>query len=159
MKRVLLVLPALLALVSPACHQKPETDWINEPYPEKQKAIEQTVQAIFETAQAKDLAKLDGFHLYGPKFTKFDDGEDKQRLNAAQGKQKENELFGALENFKFNISDLKADVFGEVGIATFIIDYQARVQGQDIAGKVRGTLVFVEDAGQWKITHEHFSPG
>ena len=147
----------LAAILLSACQQK--TDWINETYPEKQKAIEQTVQAIFESAKAKDMAKLDAFHLYGPKFSKFDDGEDKQRLNAAQGQQKENELFMALEAFQFNISQLKADVFGQVGIATFIIDYQAKVQGQDVSGKVRGTLVFVEDAGQWKITHEHFSPG
>ena len=71
----------LAAILLSACQQK--TDWINETYPEKQKAIEQTVQAIFESAKAKDMAKLDAFHLYGPKFSKFDDGEDKQRLNAS----------------------------------------------------------------------------
>ncbi|MCC6462580.1 MAG: nuclear transport factor 2 family protein [Saprospiraceae bacterium] len=139
-----------------AC-QSAKPDLIREPFAEKQAQIAQTVQAIFEAAQAKNFERLEAFHLDGPKFTKFDDSEPKDRKNAEEGKKSEREIFSALEEFTFKISEMKADVFDRVGIATFMIEYAAKVQGTPVAGKVRSTLVFVEDAGQWKITHEHFS--
>ncbi len=148
----------LVGLLAQAVACKPKPDWLREPFLEQQQAIAQTVKAIFDAAKAKDLARLDSFHLYGPKFSKFDDGEIRGKIDAALGQQKEHELFTAIDDFQFNISDMKADVFGQVGIASFIIEYTAKLQGQALSGKVRGTLVFVDDTGKWKITHEHFSP-
>jgi len=53
---------------------------------------------------------------------------------------------------------LRVDVFGNVGIATFILDYSFDSGGQTIHKKDRSTLVFVKEGGTWKITHEHLSP-
>lgn len=157
MKNVLLTLLFFSTLfLSVACHQK-TTDWLNGSFPEQQQAIDQTIHAIFESAKAKDMLQLDAYHLYGPKFTKYDDGEYKPRIDAAMGRQKENELFSSIDSLEVKISDLKVDVFGQVAIATFTADYSARFEGQPLGGKDRATMVFVEDAGKWKVTHEHFS--
>jgi len=42
--------------------------------------------------------------------------------------------------------DLKIDVFGNVGIATFILDYSFDSGGVVVHRKERSTLVFVKDA-------------
>jgi len=53
---------------------------------------------------------------------------------------------------------LKVDVFGDVGIATFILDYSFEAGGATVPRKDRTTMVFVKEGGEWKITHEHLSP-
>jgi ketosteroid isomerase-like protein len=56
------------------------------------------------------------------------------------------------------LETVKVDVFGDVGIATFILDYSFEVEGATVRKKDRATLVFVKEGGEWKITHEHLSP-
>jgi ketosteroid isomerase-like protein len=52
---------------------------------------------------------------------------------------------------------LKIDVFGDVGIATFILDYCYNSGGRTKHAKERATMVFVKKGGSWKIIHEHLS--
>jgi ketosteroid isomerase-like protein len=52
--------------------------------------------------------------------------------------------------------ELKIDVFGDVGIATFILAYHFKA-GTETIEKTERSLVFVKDRGDWKIVHEHFS--
>jgi ketosteroid isomerase-like protein len=65
---------------------------------------------------------------------------------------------GAANGLKMRADALKIDVFDDVGIATFILDYSFESGGQTIRRKERSTLVFVNDGGAWKIAHEHLSP-
>jgi ketosteroid isomerase-like protein len=118
--------------------------------------IERRLQEICVAAENKDFDRLDSYHLYGPKFTKFT-GSSPDRLDAAAGQKGEHDGLGAAKGLKMRVDDLKIDVFGNVGIATFILDYSLESGGETVHRKERSTLVFVKEAGDWKITHEHLS--
>ena len=139
---------------TPALKGNPITDM----YPEEQEQIKNIVYDIFEVAIVKDMDSLDSYHLNSPKFTKFDDGGVSQMQDYAMAKKTEEEFFTATSDFDFTLPEFKVDVFDDVAITTFILDYSV-VMGEDtFTGKSRSSLVFVKDQGQWKIAHEHFSP-
>ncbi len=50
--------------------------------------IEQRLQEVFTAAASKDFERLDSYHLYGPKFTKFS-GSSPARLDAATAREGE----------------------------------------------------------------------
>jgi ketosteroid isomerase-like protein len=154
----IVVLVLSLAGLFIGCQQK-QTDIVKEMYPDEQKQIEKlVVHDIFDSAKAKDFDRLEAFHLLGPKFTKFDDWEPLTRQDAQTAMKAERDAFSGVSDFNYNILDLKADVFGDVAIATFVADYSMKAGDTPIAAKARSTLVFVKDGGAWKIAHEHFSP-
>ena len=124
---------------------------------EAQSQISQCLQQVFDAAEKKDFNRLDSYHLYGPKFTKFT-GSSPERLDAAAGRKGEHDGLGAVNGMKMQADGLKIDVFGEVGIATFILDYSFDRGGERIQRRDRTTLVFVKEGGAWKIAHEHLSP-
>ena len=119
--------------------------------------IQQRLQEVFAAAESKDFNRLDSYHLYGPKFTKFT-GSSPERLDAAAGQKGEHDGLGAAKGLKMRADVLKVDVFANVGIATFILDYRFESGGEVVHRKDRSTLVFVKEAGEWKIAHEHLSP-
>src|SRR5438552_6777948 len=126
-------------------------------YPKERAQIERRLKEVIVAAENKDFDRLDSYHFYGPKFTKFS-GSSSQRLDAVAGRKGEHDGLGASKGLKMRADDLKIDVFGNVGIATFILDYSFDSGGEVVQRKERSTLVFVEDGGAWKITHEHLSP-
>lgn len=144
-----------VAMIVAGCASVPATN-PNADYPEKRAEIQRRLNEIFDAAEKKDLTRLDGYHLYGPKFTKFG-GEQRDRQDAAVARQGEHDGLGAVQDLKMEADDLKIDVFGNVGIATFILRYRFKAGGDTVERKARSTLVFAEDHGTWKIVHEHFS--
>lgn len=54
--------------------------------------------------------------------------------------------------------DLKIDVFGPVGMITFIAAYEFIHEDERVASRSRSTMVVVNDGTQWLIAHEHHSP-
>ena len=64
----------------------------------------------------------------------------------------------SLQGLKMRANGLKIDVFGDIGIATFILDYSFEAGGMTVLKNDRTTMVFVKVDGEWKITHEHLSP-
>jgi ketosteroid isomerase-like protein len=123
----------------------------------EQEQIEQRLQEVFAAAESKDFDRLDSYHLYGPKFTKFT-GSSPDRLDAAAGQAGEHDGLGATTGLKMRADAVKIDIFDNVGIATFILDYSFDVGGEAVQKKERTTLVFVRERGAWKIAHEHLSP-
>jgi ketosteroid isomerase-like protein len=130
----------------------PETTQARE-----QAQIQQRLQEVLAAAERKDFNRLDSYHLYGPKFTKFT-GSSPDRLDAAAGQKGEHDGLAAAQGLKMRADALKIDLFENVGIATFILDYSFESGGQVVHRKDRSTLVFVKAGGQWKIAHEHLSP-
>ena len=124
---------------------------------EARSQIEWRLQEIFAAAQTKDFVRLDSYHLYGPKFTKFSPGSA-ARLDAVAGRQGEHDGLGAITGLKMRAEALKVDLFGDVAIATFILDYSFEASGATVQRKERSTLVFVKEQGEWLIAHEHLSP-
>ena len=133
-------------------------DVVHEMYPEAQAAVAARVQEILDAVNAQDLDRLDAHHLWGPKFSKFDDGEPFERQDAETTRQIERELVAAATAIAFQAENMKVDVFGPVAVATFILDWSATMPNdQEYAARSRATLVLVDDGGEWKMVHEHFS--
>jgi len=118
--------------------------------------IEQRLQEIFRAAETKEFGRLDSYHRYGPEFTKFTDSSP-ERLDASAARTGEHLGLAATQNLKMRAEDLKIEVFGRVGIATFILHYGFERAGEDIHRRERSTMVFVLDGESWKIVHEHLS--
>jgi ketosteroid isomerase-like protein len=78
-------------------------------------------------------------------------------LDAEAGRKGERAGLGGAKNLKMRIQNLKIDVFGDAGIATFILEYSFDSGTEVVRRKERSTLVFVRIAGEWRITHEHLS--
>ena len=125
--------------------------------PEARAQIERRLQEVFRAAESKDFARLESYHLYGPKFTRFS-GASAARQDAAATRQIEHDGLAPLQGLKMREEELKIDVFGPVGIATFILDARFDFRGAADHRRDRTTLVFVNERGEWKIAHEHSSP-
>jgi len=119
--------------------------------------IQQRLQDVFAAAESRDFNRLDDYHLYGPKFTKFT-GSSIDRLDAAAARKGEHDELGRAEGLKMRADALKIDVFGNIGIATCILHCGLEAGGEVVHKKHRSTLVFVKEGGEWKIAHEHLSP-
>jgi ketosteroid isomerase-like protein len=150
-RQLLSVLPLLLA----GCATVSTTD-LSASYPAEQAQIRRRLDEIFDAVRKKDLDRLDSYHFYGPKFTKFA-AESPARLGAADARKGEHDGLAAINDLSTRADDLKIDVFGGAGIATFVLNYSFRAGTNTFEKQARGTLVFVKDHGAWKITHEHFS--
>ena len=134
-------------------------DVITDLFPEAQAAVERRLQEIMDAAQTKDVDRLESYHLYGPKFTKFDDFEPLERQDGETTRQLEREAITGVKAFVPHVADLKVDVFGPVAVATFVFDYAVTTNDDDrLSVRARSTLVFAKDGTEWKIVHEHFSP-
>ena len=125
--------------------------------PEDRLAVEICLHKVLDAAKSGDAELLASHHLYGPKFTKFDDMEPLERQEAEAARAGEDGIAEA-EDFHYKVEDLRIDVFGPAAIATFVLDYGFRADGAKIDVRARSTLVFVADGADWKIAHEHLSP-
>ncbi len=79
---------------------------VTEPYPDAQAAVTRRVHEIMAAVEAKDVDRLDSYHLFGPKYSKFDDGEPAERQDAATAQQLERELVLAATALQFRADDL-----------------------------------------------------
>jgi ketosteroid isomerase-like protein len=152
----LIALALAVALLAAGCASVPSAD------PQADDPVERAqtghrLQEIFAAATATDFNRLDGYHLYGPRFTKFS-GSSPERLDAEASRKGEHEGLGSIKGLKMRADTLKIDVFGPVGIATFILDYSFDSDGETMHAKERATMIFVKEGGAWKIAHEHLSP-
>jgi len=118
--------------------------------------IQRTLQSVFAAAETKDFERLDRFHAYGPKFTKYA-GASPERMDAEASRKEEHSSLGSLQGLQMRAKDLKIDLFGDVAVATFILDYSNNSEGRRLSHKATSTLVFVKQGGVWKICHEHFT--
>lgn len=73
-------------------------------------------------------------------------------------KRTEEEFFTAVSDLSYELPDLEVGVFGDVAIASFLLDYTVTMADTTFIVKDRSTLVLVKDKDKWKIAHEHFSP-
>jgi ketosteroid isomerase-like protein len=149
-------LALVLAVVVAGCASAPPPN-LDAEYPAEKVQIQDRLREIFDAAAKPDLPRLDSYHFYGPKFTKFP-AAPAGRQDAAIARKGEHDGLGAIRALTMQAADLKIDIFGHVGIATFILDSRFTAGTDSIERKERATLVFIKDHGAWKITHEHFSP-
>jgi ketosteroid isomerase-like protein len=155
MRSLLSPVTLLVSLILP--YSLDAGDILEDTFPEKQAEVTKAVHAVFEAAERGDVAGLEALHLYGPKFSKFDDIPPSTRLDASATREGERTALARLTSFSATVEDLKVDVFGNVAVATFILRYSFVTPDVSGSSTARSTMVFVEKSGAWRIVHEHFS--
>ena len=119
--------------------------------------IERQLREVFVAAETKDFTRLESYHLYGPRFSRFS-GSTAARQDAEATRKLEHDGLASLQGLRMRADELKIDVFGSVGIATFLLDASFDSKGASVRRRDRSTLVFVKEGGEWRIAHEHLSP-
>ncbi len=152
-----IILAVLLMLVISACEKDSKPDLINDTFPEAQAELREVVKSIVNDAETANIEGLKAAHLDSDKFTKFGP-RNFNRQDVAGTNQSEEAFFGSISNYKQEIKDLKIDVFGEIGIATYYPHVTFVQDGEMKSGSGRQTLVFLKTENGWKIIHEHGTP-
>ena len=131
-----------------------QPDIINNLFPEAQSELREVVESIVKDCETANLEGLKAIHLESDKFTKFGPRSfDRQDVKSTN--ESEVAHFGSISNFKAEIKDLKIDMFGDVGIATYYPHVSFEKNGEEKSGSARQTLVFLNTDEGWKIIHEH----
>lgn len=149
------ILVLVLAIACAGCASPPATRQHSN-HSDETAQIKRRLAEIFDAAQKKEMDRLDSYHLYGGAFTKFAPGP-LGRQDAMAARAGEHDGLGSVSRLSMQADDLKIDIFRDVGIATFILNYSFQAGTNMIEKSERSTLVFVKDRGEWKIVHEHFS--
>jgi len=149
-----LMVLALLFLVACTDLRQSEYDLISDPFAADQAELHEVVNNIAKDAMTANLDGLKGIHLVSDKFTKFGP-RSFYRQNVQSTNESEAAFFSSIRDLKLEVKDLKIDVFGEIGIATYYPHYTFEKDGEKKSGSSRQTLVFLKTKGGWKIVHEH----
>ena len=125
--------------------------------------IERTVRRAFEIGRSKDLQSIQGLHASDERFSKFNDMPPYTRMDYNEACMHEELFFASVSDYNFEIEDMKVDLFGDIAIATFLIEHSGMLvddysfTGRTMRSKSRGTMVFQRKNSEWLIVHEHFS--
>ena len=150
-----IIITLLFVILSSCTESKSDQrDIVNDLFSEEQSELREVVESIVMDCETANLEGLKAIHLASDKFTKFG-----PRSFERQGVKSTNESevahFGSVSNFKAEVKDLKIDVFGDVGIATYYPYVTFEKDGVEKSGSARQTLVFLKTSEGWKIIHEH----
>ncbi len=157
-KKYCTLTPLMLALVLlNSCANVRRHQTIHEPYPEAQAELREVVESIGRDAMAANINGLRAAHLDSDKFTKFGP-RSFERQDVEQTNESEAAFFGSIQNLKYEARDLKIDVFGDIGIATYYPHVSFVQDGERKTGSGRQTLVFLKTNDGWKLVHEHGTP-
>lgn len=149
-----MILTTLFLVVSCASEGPVQQDLINDPFPEAQAELRGVIDSIVKDAETANIEGLQAAHLVSSKFTKFGP-RSFERQDVASTNASEAAFFGSISSYDEEIRDLKIDVFGDVGIATYYRDVFVVQDGEERRASARQTLVFVKTREGWKIVHEH----
>jgi ketosteroid isomerase-like protein len=117
--------------------------------------VKNAVVKRFEAMKSKDEAAIKA--LMDASYSKYDDWPPYQRQEAAQALQNESSAYKVLSNYTYELTDFKANVIGDVAIATFTVHYQGTMRDQQFNVTSRVTTALKKQDSAWKIIHEHIS--
>jgi len=152
-----LLLPVLFLLVSCTSERPLQQDLINDPFPVAQAELCEVIKSIVKDAKMANMEGLQAVHLVSDKFTKFGP-RNFDRQDVASTNESEATFFSSISNFKLEVKDLKIDVFGDIGIATYYPHVSFVHDGEEKKTSGRQTLVFLKTKNGWKIVHEYATP-
>ncbi len=119
--------------------------------------LREAVEAIARDAMSGNVEGLQSAHLASDAFTKFGprtfERQDVESANASEAA-----YFTSISDLTYEIRDLKIDVFGDVGVATYYPHVAYSRNGERFEGTGRQTFVFLRTAEGWKLVHEHGTP-
>lgn len=152
--RLSLILTFLVLIVASCVNKSKNQDLVNDVFEEEQEQIREAIHTIVRDAETANLEGLKDSHLASKKFTKFGP-RNFERQDVERTNESELAFFGTVSNYKEEVKDLKIDVLGEVGIATYYRDVSFEQDGEKRSVDLRQTLVFLKTKEGWKIVHEH----
>ena len=152
-----LLVPMILLFVSCTGEQSPRQDLVNDSFPEAQAELREVIRSIVADAEAANIDGLHAAHLVSDKFTKFGP-RSFERQDVVGTNESEAAFFGSISDYKQETRDLKIDVYGDVGIATYYPHVSFVQDGEKKTASGRQTLVFLKTDNGWKIIHEHGTP-
>ena len=151
------ILPActiLFALGACTTDNQAQPDVAVDSVPNVEAEIRDAVMSIKNDIESSNIEGLQAIHLESAKYTKFGPRTfDRQDVDDAN--QSEAAFFSSISNAKYDVNDLKIDVFGNIGIATFYPQVSFIRDGEDVQVTGRQTLVFLSTESGWKLVHEH----
>ncbi len=152
----ILILATSMIIIISSCSEKKsdKPDIVNDLFPEAQSELREVIESIVKDCETANLEGLKAIHLESDKFTKFGPRRF-ERQDVKSTNESEVAHFGSISNFKAEVKDLKIDVFGDVGIATYYPHVTFEKEGVKKSGSARQTLVFLKTSEGWKIIHEH----
>ena len=155
-KYSLLILAIFMVIIISSCSERrsDQPDIVNDLLPERQSELREVIESIVKDCETANLEGLKAIHLASDKFTKFGP-RSFERQDVKSTNESEVAHFGSISNFKAEVKDLKIDVFGDVGIATYYPHVTFEKDGVGRSGSARQTLVFLKTSEGWKIIHEH----
>ncbi len=145
---------ALLIFVACTVEEQGERDLISDPFPEAHAEIRDAILSIRDDIESANIEGLQAIHLESDKFTKFGP-RSFERQDVASTNQSEANFFSSISKAKYDVRELKIDVFGDVGVATYYPEVNFVRNGEEVAVSGRQTLVFLKTRGGWKLVHEH----
>ena len=150
----LLACAASIVFVGCAGERQEALDLVNDPFNDHQLEIREAVLSIKADIEAGNIEGLQAMHLESEKFTKFGP-RNFDRQDVASTNKSEAAFFSSISNAKYEPRNLKIDVFGDVGIATYYPEVQFVRDGEVMEVNGRQTLVFLKTKSGWKLVHEH----
>lgn len=93
----------------------------------------------------------------GERYSKFDDWPPHGRQTAAEALKNEFGAFKVLSNYNYELRNFKAEIIGEVVVATFYIHYTGEMRNRHFDVYSRVTTILRKQGLEWKIVHEHYS--
>ena len=150
------IIATLMIIFLSSCSEKKpvQADIENDLFPEAQSELREVINSIVKDSETANLEGLKAIHLASDKFTKFGP-RSFERQDVESTNESELAHFSSISNFKAVVKDLKIDVFGDIGIATYYPHVTFEKDGEEITGSARQTFVFLKTSEGWKIIHEH----
>ena len=152
--RAVFAYAASLMLTGCTIGEQEAKDLVNDPFIEHQSEIREAILSIKTDIESSNIEGLQAAHLESEKFTKFGPRAF-ERQDVADTNESEAAFFSSITNAKYDVRDLKIDVFGDVGIATYYPEVSFVRDGIDVEVSGRQTLVFLKTDSGWKLVHEH----
>ena len=150
----ILLLPVFFLIVSCTSERSDRPDPVNDSFPGAQAEIRKAVDSIVKDLMTANIESLQDAHLVSDKFTKFGP-RNFDRQDIISTLESEVAFFTSISDLDMEVKDLKIDVFGDVGIATYYPHFSYVQDGEEKKGSSRQTLVFLKTKKGWKIVHEH----
>ena len=116
--------------------------------------IREAILGIKADIESSNIPGLQRIHLNSEKFSKFGP-RNFERPDVTSTNRSEAAFFSSIREATYEVRDLKIDVFGDVGIATYYPEVSFVRDGVRVASSGRQTLVFLRTDSGWKLVHEH----
>ncbi len=119
-----------------------------------QNEIREVVLRIKADIESSNIQGLQNIHFLSDKFTKFGP-RNFERQDVTSTNKSEAKFFSSISEVSYLVNDLKIDIFGNVGIATYYPEVSFIKNGKRLESTGRQSLVFLLTDSGWKLVHEH----